>query len=59
MRIFFKLLNQYRQNKTKLNLRLVNSRLRTKTAFAAFKRDYIRMHSNEYPELQEFLREKI
>lgn len=59
MRIFFKLLNQYRQNKTKLNLRLVNSRLRAKTAFAAFKRDYIRMHSNEYPELQEFLLEKI
>ena len=42
-------------NKTNVAKRKVAARLRTKTAFAAFKRDYIRAHQSEYPEFQEYV----
>ncbi len=52
---FHRLLESYRANKTKVNRRKVTSRLRRESAFASFKRDYIREHRSEYPELQEFV----
>ena len=36
-------------------LRTIGSLLRRETAFAAFKRCYVRMHAEEYPQLQKYL----
>lgn len=55
MTIFFQQLGVYQKTKTNVSLRKVIARLRTKTAFASFKRDYIRAHQSEYPEFQEYV----
>lgn len=52
---FIKLLTEYKKNKTQMSFRKVKARLSTKTAFAAFKRNYIRIHQSEYKEFQEFV----
>lgn len=52
---FQKLLNEYCQNKSDYKRKKIRALLRTKTAFAAFKRDYIREHQDEYKEFQEFV----
>lgn len=53
--IFFKLLNEYKKNKSPYNVRKIKAKLSVKTAFAAIKRDYIRQHSNEYKDFQELV----
>ena len=55
MTTFFQQLGVYQKDKTNVAKRKVAARLRTKTAFAAFKRDYIRAHQSEYPEFQEYV----
>lgn len=55
MLTFYKCLQAYRKRKGKLEYRMVSARLRRATPFAAFKRDYIRMHGSEYPEFLETL----
>lgn len=40
---------------SKLILRTICSLLRRESAFAAFKRCYVRIHAKEYPQLQEYL----
>lgn len=40
---------------SKMVLRTICSLLRRESAFAAFKRCYVRVHSEEYPQLQKFL----
>lgn len=52
---FFKLLNQYRKDKSRYTARKIKSKLSVKTAFAAIKRDYIRQHPNEYKDFQELV----
>lgn len=54
--IFFKLLNQYRRDKSQYNARKIKAKLSKKTSFAAIKRDYIRQHSSEYKDFQELLK---
>ena len=39
----------------KVTKRVLGSLLRRESAFAAFKRCYVRMHASEYPELQEYV----
>ena len=52
---FFRFLKEYRDKKTKLAFNKVKARLGRNTAFAAIKRDYIRIHQSEYKEFQPFL----
>ena len=52
---FFKVLEAYRKNKNTFNFNKVKARLNKKTAFAAFKRDYIRTHQSEFKEFQKFV----
>lgn len=52
---FFQQLGEYRKNKTNLAKQKLAARLRTKTAFAAFKRDYIREHASEFPEFLKYV----
>lgn len=52
---FFRFLKEYRDKKTKLAFNKVKARLGRSTAFAAIKRDYIRIHQSEYKEFQPFL----
>lgn len=52
---FIKLLTEYKKNKTQISFRKIKARLSTKTAFAAFKRNYIRINQSEYKEFQEFV----
>ena len=52
---FFKLLQNYVNDKKKFTFNKIKSKLRRKTAFAAIKRDYIRIHQSEYKEFQTFL----
>lgn len=58
MTVFFECLRAYRKRKGKWNRRMVTVRLKRETAFAAFKRDYIRMHRSEYPEFAAMVDEK-
>ena len=53
--IFQNLLRDYRKNKSAYTRRKIRARLSTKSAFAAFKRDYIREHQSEYKEFQELV----
>lgn len=52
---FIKLLNEYKSKNTKINFNKVKSRLNRKTAFAAFKRNYIRSHISEYKDFKPFV----
>lgn len=52
---FQKILKEYRKNHSTYHKNKVAARLRRKTVFAAFKREYIRDHHSEYPDLQEFV----
>ena len=52
---YFQQLGVYQKTKTNVSSRKVIARLRTKTAFASFKRDYIRAHQSEYPKFQEYV----
>lgn len=54
MNIFFNELHRYKDNKSPANTRRVAARLRKSTAFAAFKRSYIRNNS-DYAELQAYV----
>jgi len=56
MNIFFNELARYEQHKSSMNKRRVAVRLSRSSAFAAFKRSYIRDRV-EYEELQEYARE--
>lgn len=40
---------------SKITLRIIRSLLRRESAFAAFKRCYVRGHAKEYPQLQKYL----
>lgn len=40
---------------TKVYMRTIRSLLRRESAFAAFKRCYVREHAAEYPELQQYV----
>lgn len=53
MDILYKQLEKLRRvPESKVHMRIVRSLLRRETAFAAFKRCYVREHAAEYPELQ-------
>ena len=52
---FFKFLSEYRKNKTAFLFRKIKACLNRKTAFAAFKRNYIRFHSSEYKDFLQFV----
>ena len=54
MNIFFNELHRYKENKSPANTRRVVARLRKSTAFAAFKRSYIR-NNRDYAELQAYV----
>ncbi|MBO6293494.1 MAG: hypothetical protein J6N51_14775 [Selenomonas sp.] len=53
--VFLKLLADYRKEKSAHRKRLIRARLSRTSAFAAFKRDYIREHQSEYKEFLEFV----
>lgn len=40
---------------SKVNMKIVRCLLRRESAFAAFKRHYVRRHAEEYPELQQYV----
>lgn len=40
---------------SKVTMRMIRSLLRRESAFAAFKRCYVRDHAAEYPELQQYV----
>ena len=54
MNVFYKSLDEYVNNKeSDRNEKLIKALLSRKSPFAAFKREYIRSHSDQYPELVE------
>ena len=56
MNILYKQLEKLRNNpKSKVIMRTIASLLRRESAFAAFKRCYVREHASEYPELQKYV----
>ncbi len=55
MRLLYDALQKYRENPTHLHRRTVAALLRRESAFAAFKRCYVREHLTEYPDLEEFV----
>lgn len=57
MDILYKQLEKLHRNPaSKVVMRMIESLLRRESAFAAFKRCYVREHANEYPELQKYVR---
>lgn len=57
MNILYKQLEKLHKNPgSKVIIRVIESLLRRESAFAAFKRCYVREHNNEYPELQKYIR---
>lgn len=54
MNIFFNELQRYENDKTPMNKRRVTVRLKRSSAFASFKRSYIR-NNEKYAELQEYV----
>jgi uncharacterized protein (TIGR02646 family) len=57
MNILYKSLDKYKKNPmSNATLRQLRILLGRESAFAAFKRCYIRNHSSEYPKLQEYVR---
>ena len=55
MRILYSSLRKYRKNPTRLHRRTVEALLARESAFAAFKRCYVREHLAEYPDLVELV----
>lgn len=55
MGILYSALRKYRENPTRLHRRTVEALLKRESAFAAFKRCYVREHLAEYPDLEEFV----
>lgn len=56
MAILYKQLEKLHKNpNSKVTIRTIHSLLRRESAFAAFKRCYVREHADEYPELQEYV----
>ncbi len=56
MNILYKQLEKiYKNPDSKTAVRMVRSLLKRESAFAAFKRCYVREHAVEYPELQEYV----
>lgn len=56
MDVLFKQLEKMRKDPdSKITIRIIRSLLRRETAFAAFKRCYVREHPTEYPELQQYV----
>ena len=56
MNILYKQLEKiYKNPDSKTAVRMVQSLLKRESAFAAFKRCYVREHAVEYPELQEYV----
>lgn len=56
MNILYKQLERiYKNPDSKVAMRMIRSLLRRESAFAGFKRCYVREHAAEYPELQEYV----
>lgn len=56
MNLLYKQLEKMHKNpESKVTVRMTCSLLRRESAFAAFKRCYVREHAAEYPQLQEFV----
>ena len=56
MNVLYKQLERVHKNpESKVVIRTIRSLLRRESAFAAFKRCYVREHAAEYPQLQEFV----
>ena len=56
MSVLYKQLEKFHSNPhSKVILRTLGSLLRRESAFAAFKRCYVREHASEYPELQKYV----
>lgn len=57
MNVLYKQLEKMRKTTANSNItmRIIRSLLRRESAFAAFKRCYIRAHASEYPELQKYV----
>ena len=56
MNILYGQLNKLHSNPdSKITMRTLRSLLRRESAFAAFKRSYVREHAIEYPELQQYV----
>lgn len=57
MDIFYREFENYKKNKySRKNKRSMRSILRRDSAFAAFKRGYVRQRIAEFPELEEYIR---
>ncbi len=57
MNVLYKQLEKIHKNPdSKMTARTIRSLLRRESAFAAFKRCYVREHVNEYPKLQEYVK---
>lgn len=56
MNVFYKQLEKLHNDPgSKVTMRTVRSLLRRESAFAAFKRCYVREHADEYPQLQKYV----
>lgn len=56
MNVLYKQLEKIHKNpNSKVTMRTIRSLLRRESAFAAFKRYYVREHTAEYPELQQYV----
>lgn len=56
MDVLYRQLERIHKNpESKVALRMIRSLLRRESAFAAFKRCYVREHATEYPELQKYV----
>ena len=55
MNLLYDNLEKVKKNPTGLVLRKLKTLLRRESAFAAFKRNYVREHIREYPALKEYL----
>ncbi len=57
MNILYKQLEKLHRNpESKVIMQMIKSLLSRDSAFAAFKRCYVREHVNEYPQLQKYVR---
>lgn len=53
--LYEQLVKLHNSPNSKMILRTIGSLLRRESAFAAFKRCYVRVHAEEYPQLQQYL----
>lgn len=57
MNVLYKQLEKlHKKPESKVIMRMIESLLMRESAFAAFKRCYVREHANEYPELQKYVK---